>query len=124
MIKSEMQKHGIQIGVKEVFEVEVCEFENKEFSYLDTEEILFIGVDEEEARTCYENASDYVKKLNTIRGGLKNGEKFLGLLKEDNILAGIKLDNQRILVSVSELNTIEEIETYIKSAKKLALNRI
>ena len=53
-----------------------------------------------------------------------HSEKFLGLLKEDNILAGIKLDNQRILVSVSELNTIEEIETYIKSAKKLALNRI
>lgn len=88
MIKSEMQKHGIQIGVKEVFEVEVCEFENKEFSYLDTEEILFIGVDEEEARTCYKNASDYVKKLNTIRGGLKDGEKFLGLRLTRYVLRG------------------------------------
>lgn len=51
-------------------------------------------------------------------------EKFLAFLKEDNILAGTKLDNQRILVCATELNTDDEIESYIKSAKKLALNRI
>ena len=51
-------------------------------------------------------------------------EKFLAFLKEENILAGTKLDGQRILVSVSELNTNEEIENYIKFAKKLSLNRI
>ncbi|MBQ4645906.1 MAG: aminomethyl-transferring glycine dehydrogenase subunit GcvPA [Candidatus Gastranaerophilales bacterium] len=51
-------------------------------------------------------------------------EKFLAFMKENNILAGIKIDNQRILVSVSEINTEKEIENYIKNAKKLSLNRI
>ena len=45
-------------------------------------------------------------------------------MKENNILAGVKIDNQRILVSVSEINTEKEIENYIKNAKKLSLNRI
>jgi len=53
-----------------------------------------------------------------------NSEKFLAFLKEDGILAGAKLDSQRILVSVSEINTDEEIENYAKFAKKLSLNRI
>lgn len=53
-----------------------------------------------------------------------HSEKFLTFLKEDNILAGTKIDNQRILVCATEMNTKEEIENYIKSAKKLALNKI
>ena len=53
-----------------------------------------------------------------------HSEKFLAFLKEDNILAGTKIDNQRILVCATEMNTKEEIENYIKSAKKLALNKI
>lgn len=51
-------------------------------------------------------------------------DKFLAFMKEENILAGIKLDNQRILVSVSEMNSEKEIENYIQNAKKLSLNRV
>lgn len=51
-------------------------------------------------------------------------DKFLAFLKEENILAGTKLDNQRILVSVSEINSQEEIEKYVEIAKKLSLTRI
>ena len=51
-------------------------------------------------------------------------DKFLAFLKQDNILAGTKIDNQRILVCTTELNTNEEIKNYIKSAKKLALNKV
>lgn len=51
-------------------------------------------------------------------------EKFLSFMKEAKILAGVKLDEQRILVSVSEINTQEEIENYIKNAKKLSLTKI
>ena len=58
----------------------------------------------------------------TLNVGHADG--FLKHLKQENILAGIKLNNQRILVSVSELNTVEEIEKYIDCAKKLSLNKI
>ncbi|MBR5303814.1 MAG: aminomethyl-transferring glycine dehydrogenase subunit GcvPA [Candidatus Gastranaerophilales bacterium] len=51
-------------------------------------------------------------------------EKFLAFMKEAKILAGVKLDEQRILVSVSEINTQEEIENYIQNAKKLSLAKI
>ncbi len=53
-----------------------------------------------------------------------NSEKFLSFMKEAKILAGVKLDEQRILVSVSEINTQEEIKNYIESAKKLSLAKI
>ena len=51
-------------------------------------------------------------------------EKFLAFMKQANILAGIKLDEQRILVSVSEINTNKEIQNYIQNAKKLSLAKI
>lgn len=51
-------------------------------------------------------------------------DKFLAFMKEKNILSGIKLDEHRILVSVSELNDDDEIENYIQNAKKLSLARI
>ena len=53
-----------------------------------------------------------------------NSEKFLSFMKEAKILAGVKLDEQRILVSVSEINTQEEIKNYIENAKKLSLAKI
>lgn len=53
-----------------------------------------------------------------------HSEKFLSFMKEKGILAGLKLDNQRILVCATELNDIEEIEKYIKEAKNLSLARI
>lgn len=53
-----------------------------------------------------------------------NSEKFLAFMKEKNILAGVKLNSSEILVSVSELNSIDELENYIEEAKKLSLIRI
>ena len=45
-------------------------------------------------------------------------------MKEKNILAGLKLDSERILVSVSELNDGIEIDEYINAAQNLSLIRI
>ena len=41
-----------------------------------------------------------------------NADEFLNKLKEVNILGGIKLDNNKILVCTTEMNTVEEIEDY------------
>ena len=51
-------------------------------------------------------------------------EKFLAFMKEKGILAGLKLDEQRILVCATELNDEAEIEEYIKAAKNLSLTKI
>ncbi len=42
-----------------------------------------------------------------------NSDEFLNKLKENNIIGGLKIDDNRILVSVTEMNTKEEIDTYI-----------
>lgn len=44
---------------------------------------------------------------------VENSDKFLAKLKENNILGGIKLDNTKILVAVTEMNSEEEIKKYI-----------
>lgn len=44
-----------------------------------------------------------------------DSEKLLAQLKEKNILGGIKLDNTKILVTTTEMNTIEEIELYFNN---------
>lgn len=44
-----------------------------------------------------------------------NSDKFLSNLKKNNIIGGIKLDNNKILVCATEMNTQEEIDNYIKS---------
>lgn len=41
-----------------------------------------------------------------------NADKFLAELKEKNILGGLKLDEQRILVATTEMNTEEELDLY------------
>ena len=89
------------------------------------------------AQKSYDNAHKLAKKLQENGFTIENKEffdeftlnvscsdKFLSFMKEEGILAGVKLDNQKILVSVTEINTDEEIENYIKKAKKLSLNRI
>ena len=89
------------------------------------------------AQKSYDNAHLLADKLKEIGFEVENKEffdeftlnvghtdGFLKHLKQENILAGVKLDNQRILVSVSELNTLEEIEKYVDCAKKLSLTRI
>ena len=46
---------------------------------------------------------------------VNNSEKTLTQLKQKNILGGIKLDEKRILVSVTEMNSDEEISNYVNS---------
>jgi len=46
---------------------------------------------------------------------VNDADNFLAKLKEQNILGGIKLDNSKILVSATEMNTEEEIEAYINA---------
>lgn len=44
---------------------------------------------------------------------VKNADSFLENLKENKILGGIKLDENRILVCATEMNSDEEIENYV-----------
>lgn len=44
-----------------------------------------------------------------------NSDAFLAKLKSKNIIGGLKLDNNKILVATTEMNTDEEIDLYIKS---------
>ena len=50
--------------------------------------------------------NEFVLKVN-------NADEFLAGLKENNILGGIKLDDNRVLVCVTEMNTDEEIDNYV-----------
>lgn len=49
--------------------------------------------------------NEFVVKVN-------NADEFLLNLKENNILGGIKLDEQRVLVCATEMNSEEEIDNY------------
>ena len=44
-----------------------------------------------------------------------NSDSFLSKLKDKRILGGIKLNNNKILVCATEMNTKEEIEDYISA---------
>ena len=89
------------------------------------------------AQKSYDNAHLLAEKLIELGFELKNKEffdeftinvgcsdKFLEFMKEKNILAGIKLNNQEILISTTELNDTEEINSYIETAKNLSLIKI
>lgn len=43
---------------------------------------------------------------------VENSDKFLAELKEKNIVGGLKLDNKRILVATTEMNSEEDLELY------------
>ena len=43
-----------------------------------------------------------------------NADEFLANLKEHHILGGIKLDDTKILVATTEMNSEDEIENYVK----------
>lgn len=58
----------------------------------------------------------------TLETGYSN--KFLEFMKDKKILAGTKIDDSKILVSVSELNDDSEIDKYIEAAKNLSLSKI
>lgn len=47
---------------------------------------------------------------------VQNSDVFLSKMKKDGILAGIKLDEKRILVCVTEMNSTDDIEKYVKLA--------
>ena len=44
-----------------------------------------------------------------------NSEEFLNKLKSKNILGGIKLDNKKVLICTTEMNSEEDIEEYINA---------
>lgn len=46
---------------------------------------------------------------------VENADNFLVKLKEHNIIGGLKIAENKVLVSVTEMNTEEEIEAYIKA---------
>lgn len=46
---------------------------------------------------------------------VENSDAFLANLKEKNILGGLKLDDNKILVCATEMNTEEDIENYINA---------
>lgn len=46
---------------------------------------------------------------------VENADKFLADLKEKNIIGGLKLDDTKILVCATEMNTEDEIELYYNS---------
>lgn len=46
---------------------------------------------------------------------VQNADEILAKLKSSNILGGIKLDDNKILVCTTEMNTEEDIENYIKA---------
>ena len=89
------------------------------------------------AQLSYNNAHKLAQKLQELGFELKNkeffdeftinvgnSEKFLAHMKEKGILAGVKLDENHILVSVTELNDDIEINEYVSKAKNLSLIRI
>lgn len=45
---------------------------------------------------------------------VNNADEFLSKLKSNNILGGLKFDDNKILVCATEMNTEEEIEEYVK----------
>ena len=46
-----------------------------------------------------------------------NTDTFLAKLKENNILGGIKIDNEKVLITTTEFNDEEEIASYINALK-------
>ena len=50
---------------------------------------------------------------------VKDADKILSELKKENILGGIKLDNNKILVSTTEMITDEDIDKYVEAVSKL-----
>ena len=43
---------------------------------------------------------------------VENSDKFLQKLKENKIIGGIKIDDTKVLVTTTEMNSDEEIEKY------------
>ncbi len=56
--------------------------------------------------------------LNEFVIAVDSADEVLAKLKENGILGGIKVDNNRILVCTTEMNTSEDIENYVSTLKK------
>lgn len=51
---------------------------------------------------------------------VENSDEFLAGLKTNNIIGGLKLDKNRVLVATTEMNTDEELQLYFDSVKAVA----
>lgn len=65
-------------------------------------------------------ATKGIKTLNTnffneFTIQVENADEFLSKLKAKNILGGIKIDKNKVLIAVTEMNTQEEINSYVES---------
>ena len=47
---------------------------------------------------------------------VENTDNFLAKLKENKIIGGIKIDDKKILVAATEMNSDDEIAQYVKIA--------
>ena len=87
------------------------------------------------AKKSYDNAHNLAQKLISVGYEIENqnffqefvlklskvsADEFLAKMESDGILAGIKLDETRILVATTEILENEDIEKYINCAKSLA----
>lgn len=45
----------------------------------------------------------------------KNSDEFLAKLKSKNIIGGVKLDDNKVLISVTEMNSEDEIDAYVQA---------
>jgi glycine dehydrogenase subunit 1 len=49
---------------------------------------------------------------------LENSDGFLEFMKKAQVFAGVKIDDNRVLVAVTELNSNEDLDLYIRKAKE------
>ena len=66
------------------------------------------------------DCSDFTKTLNKQFFNefvieVENADKVLSQLKQNGITGGLKLDNNKILVAATEMNTEEDINAYVKN---------
>ncbi len=88
-------------------------------------EKTFVELSEKSAENAYELAQGLIEKgykilneefFNEFTLLVKNSDEFLSNMKKAGILAGIKIDNEKILVATTELTTKEDIELYLQNA--------
>ena len=81
------------------------------------------------SKKCFDNAHKLAQGLenkgykvqnteffNEFAIDVKDSDKFISKMEENKILAGIKLDDTKILVSATEMNDDAEIKKYIELA--------
>ncbi len=99
--------------------------------YLDLTGEDFIKIAEISAQNAHALADGLIKGgyeilnnefVNEFVLKVDNADKFLDYMKKQNILAGIKIDDNKILTAATELNSTDDIQQYLKCAKNICAN--